>query len=63
MFIVTELKTGRKTRTNDINDLADIVIGITGAPEDGWAAVRVAGNMKWGDKADDGEVYSIECVK
>ena len=47
---------------NDIKDLADIVIGITGDPLDALKIENIAGWMQWGDKFNS-KNYKIECFK
>ena len=61
-FIVTDNATKKETRLNDIKDVGDVVIGITGSDEDGRVASTKAANMKFGDIHTD-EKYSIKCVK
>ena len=62
MFRIIQTSNKWITDTNDIKDLADIVIGITGDPLDALKIENIAGWMQWGDKFDS-KNYKIECRK
>ena len=62
MFRIIQTSNKWITDTNDIKDLADIVIGITGDPLDGLKIEHVAGWMQYGEKFVT-KNYRIECRK
>lgn len=69
MFIVTNYSMKqhipmkyRASKLNDIKDVIDMVIGITGDEQDGVEAGVIASNMKFGD-IHSARRYRIECVK
>lgn len=61
MFIITE-KSGIKTETNDIHDVNDIILGITGNEAEALRIGAIAAYMVWGASYST-ENYTIKCVK
>ena len=69
MFIVTNYSMKqhipmkyRTNKLNDIKDLIDMIIGITGDEQKGIEAGVIASNMKFGD-IHSARSYRIECVR
>ena len=64
MFIVTDYTRATPYRmlSEDIKDVGDIVIGITGKEEDGIKAMKIASEMGFGGIHTD-NWYRIECVE
>lgn len=71
MFKVVEKKTDDGVTTkqeyelNDIKDIWDLVVGITGDRTEAKRAMLIAANMRWGDEFYSGvySSYYIECVR
>lgn len=63
MFLVIDMTEmpSSTTRLNDIKDVRDVVVGITGSVEDGNAAYDAASNMRFGDKFCQ-PFFEIHCV-
>lgn len=62
MFIIKDAKTEQTTKTNDIRDSFDIIIGITGDESEALRVYAIMSNMLFGDKFSNTK-YSIECVR
>lgn len=66
MFVVTDCSNGRptySTKTNDIKDLGDIILGITGSQKIANQAMKDAGDMHFGDTKIANPYYIIDCVQ
>ena len=65
MFIISEANplgyAKRQTKTNNIRDIFDIVLNITGNEKEALWALETAGDMGFGGKYERGE-YQMECV-
>lgn len=63
MFIITDntKTTPYVYESNDIKDVGDIIIGITGMQEEGRQAQRICSNMAFGDRFATSRGYEIEC--
>ena len=62
MFIIKDAKTKQTTKTNDIRDSFDIIIGITGNESEALRVYAIMSNMLFGDKFSNTK-YSVECVR
>jgi len=65
MFLLTDYtsKPAKIYKKNDIKDVADIVIGITGCEEEGYKVETFCGDMHFGDSHISRCGYTIDCVK
>lgn len=65
MFLVTDLTDARNitTQSNDIKDVGDIIIGITGDPDAGSGIQAIAGHMQFGDEFVSRSRFKVCCVK
>ena len=66
MFILTDCTTAecpiKKYVLNDITDIGDIVIGITGREDIANKAMHDASNMIFGDTIINNPYYILDCV-
>ena len=66
MFIISESNplgyASKQTRTNNIRDIYDIVLNITGNEKEAQWATETAGNMGFGGQYERSR-YKLECVR
>lgn len=65
MFVVTDCTrpTPYKMNSNDVKDVRDIVLGISGSEEIANAALRHAGDMLFGDSLILSPYFILECIQ
>ena len=65
MFVLTDYTTNarRMYTVNDVKDIGDIILGITGDEEVAKRAVKDAGDMYFGDVIIGNPYYVLECIK
>ena len=71
MFKVVERKTDGNTTSkheyelNDVKDIWDLIVGITGDRTEAKRAMLIAANMRWDDEFYSGvyNSYYIECIR
>lgn len=66
MFIISEANSlgyaKMQTKTNNIRDIYDIVLNITGDEKEAMWATETAGDMRFGGQYESSR-YKLECVK
>lgn len=66
MFVISEANpsgyAARRTKTNNIRDIYDIVLNITGSESEAKWAVETAGDMGFGGQHERAR-YLLECVR
>lgn len=66
MFIISESNplgyAARQTKTNNIRDIYDIVLNITGSENEAKWALETAGDMGFGGQYERSR-YKLECVR
>lgn len=66
MFVISEANpsgyAARRTKTNNIRDIYDIVLNITGSESEAEWAVETSGDMGFGGQIERTR-YSLECVR
>ena len=65
MFILTDYTTNvrRMYTVNDVKDIGDIILGITGDEEVAKRAMKKASDMYFGETFIGGPYFFLECIK